>query len=128
VDKRHKLIRKSAVTHAAVVDNTVFEALLEPSNTSRNVDADRGYPSIEPDVMPKQAGWRVHIQRQGHARKVSPTLVATQPPYRHTACPHRAGVWHFGANGWKAGALHGHCLYDFCFAIFFLKESGLAPF
>lgn len=47
VDKRCKLIRKLAVTHAAVADTSVFEALLDPTNTSRDVYADGGYPSIE---------------------------------------------------------------------------------
>jgi hypothetical protein len=29
VDKRYKLLRKVAVTHAAVADTTVFESLLD---------------------------------------------------------------------------------------------------
>jgi len=45
VDKRCKVIRKMAVTNAAVADTSVFEELLDPSNTSRDVYADRGYPS-----------------------------------------------------------------------------------
>ena len=63
VDKRCKLIRKIAVTHAAVADTTVFETLLDASNTSGGVYADRGYPSIEREASLKQAGWPVHIQR-----------------------------------------------------------------
>jgi hypothetical protein len=47
VDKRCKVIRKLAVTHAAVSDSTVFKLLLDPNNTSRDVYADRGYPSAE---------------------------------------------------------------------------------
>ncbi len=40
--KSRTLIRKLAVTHAAVSDSTVFETLLDPSNTSRDVYADSG--------------------------------------------------------------------------------------
>jgi len=69
VDKCCKLIRKIAITHAAVADTTVFEDLLDLSNTSRDVDADRGYPSIEREARLKHPGWRVHIQRRGHATK-----------------------------------------------------------
>ncbi|HEY6054345.1 MAG TPA: transposase, partial [Gaiellaceae bacterium] len=35
VDKRYKVIRKVIITHAAVADTTVFEDLLDTSNTSR---------------------------------------------------------------------------------------------
>ncbi|GGY35852.1 hypothetical protein GCM10007387_17630 [Pseudoduganella albidiflava] len=47
IDKRCKLIRKIAVTHAAVADTKDFETLLNASNTSRDVYAHRSYPSIE---------------------------------------------------------------------------------
>jgi IS5 family transposase len=69
VDKRYKLIRKMAVTNAAVADTTVFEALLDPGNTSNTVYADRGYPSAERESALKQVGWHVDIQRRGHAPK-----------------------------------------------------------
>lgn len=55
-DKRCKLIRKIAITHAAVADTTVFEDLLDLSKTSRGVYADWGYPSIEREISLKQAG------------------------------------------------------------------------
>ncbi|WP_413671397.1 transposase [Massilia cellulosiltytica] len=69
VDKRCKLIRKIPITRAAVADTVVFEELLDPGNTSQNIYADRGYPSIEWVTRLKQAGWRTHIQRRGHATK-----------------------------------------------------------
>src|SRR5471032_2109539 len=46
VGMRYKLPRKIVVTNAAVVDTTVFEPLLDRSNTSRDVYADRGYPVV----------------------------------------------------------------------------------
>jgi IS5 family transposase len=55
VDKRCKLIRKIAVTHAAVADTNVLEELLDPGNTSRDVYTDCGYLSIERDT-PVEAG------------------------------------------------------------------------
>ena len=67
VDKRCKLIRKIAIMHATVADTTVFEELLDLSNTSQDVYTDRGYRSIEREARLKQAGWRVHIQQPGHA-------------------------------------------------------------
>lgn len=36
---------------------------------SRDVYADRGYPTTEREATLKQAGWRVHIQRKGSATK-----------------------------------------------------------
>lgn len=65
----YKLMRKMAVTHAAVADTAVFESLLDRSNTSRDVYADRGYPTAEQEAKLKQAGWCVHIQRKGSATK-----------------------------------------------------------
>ena len=47
VDKRYQLMRKIAVTHASVADTTVFEPLLDRANSSRDVYADRGYPTAE---------------------------------------------------------------------------------
>jgi hypothetical protein len=109
VDKRYKLLRKMAVTHAAVADTTVFEALLDRTNTSRDLYADRGYPTAEREATLKQAGWRVHIQRKGSATKgISEAQKETQPSHRHTARPRRTRVWRAGANGRQVGALHGH--------------------
>ena len=85
MDKRYKLMRKIAVTHAAVADTTVFEPLLDRANTSGDVYADRGYPTAEREAKLKQDGWRVYpAQRQRHQRHRRYTKEA-QPPYRHTA-------------------------------------------
>lgn len=51
-----QLIRRIVVTHAAVADTNDFEELLDAGNTSRNVYADHGYPSIERETKLKQAG------------------------------------------------------------------------
>ena len=103
VDKRYKLIRKIAVTNAAVADTTVFEALLDPSNTSKSVYADRGYPSAERENALKQADWQVHIQRRGHATK---GISAAQKRRNRRIATPRARVEHvFGALAQMGGKL-----------------------
>nr|WP_217429963.1 transposase [Rugamonas rubra] len=109
MDKRYKLIRKIAVTNAAVADTTVFEALLDSSNTSKALYADRGYPSAERESALKQAGWQVHIQRRGYATKgISRREEAAQPQHRQAARPRRACVRRAGADGRKTRAMPGH--------------------
>ena len=139
VDKRCKLIRKIAVTHAAVADTNVFEELLDPGNTSRDVYADRGYPSIERETRLKQAGWRVHIQRRGHATK---GISETQKRRNRAIATPRARVEHvFGALAQMGGklvrclgivrttfVLHLKAASYNLKRLVFLKEHGLAPF
>jgi IS5 family transposase len=139
VDKRCKLIRKLAVTHAAVADTTVFEELLDTTNTSRDVYADRGYPSAEREHNLNQAGWRVHIQRKGTAKRA--ISEAQKQRNRRIATP-RARVEHvFGALAQMGGklvrclgivrttlTLHLKAAAYNLKRLVFLKESGMKPF
>lgn len=139
VDKRYKLMRKISVTHAAVADTTVFESLLDPGNTSRDVYADRGYPTAEREAKLKQAGWRVHIQRKGSATK---GISDTQKKRNRRIATPRARVEHvFGALAQMGGKLvrcMGIVRVTFILhlkaasynlkRLVFLKEGGLAPF
>ena len=103
VDKRYKVIRKVIITDAAVADTTVFEDLLDTKNTSRDVYADRGYPSAQREADLKQAGWRAHIQRKGTARKA---ISATQKKRNRRIATPRARVEHvFGALAQMGGKL-----------------------
>lgn len=68
-DVRHKLARKSVVTDAAVHDTNHFEDLLDESNTSREVSADKGYVDGAREVRLQKAGWRVKIQRKAKPGK-----------------------------------------------------------
>ncbi|WP_426197688.1 IS5 family transposase [Massilia sp. DWR3-1-1] len=103
IDKRHKLVRKVIITNAAVSDSVVFEALLDPNNTSRDVYADRGYPSAEREATLTAAGWRVQIQRKGSANK--PISETQKQRNRRIATP-RARVEHvFGAMRHMGGKL-----------------------
>lgn len=135
----YKLMRKMAVTHAAVADTTVFESLLDQTNTSRDVYADRGYPTTEREAKLKQAGWRVHIQRKGSA--VKGISDRQKKRNRRIATP-RARVEHvFGALAQMGGklvrcmgivrvtlALHLKAASYNLKRLVFLKEGGLAPF
>ncbi|MCU6499178.1 transposase [Rugamonas sp. A1-17] len=139
VDKRYRLLRKIAVTHAAVADTTVFESLLDRTNTSRDVYADRGYPAAERETTLKQAGWHVHIQRKGSATKG--ISEAQKKRHRRIATP-RARVEHvFGALAQMGGrlvrwmgivritfVLHLKAASYNLKRLVFLMEGGLAPF
>lgn len=97
------MIRKVVITDAAVADTTVFEDLLDTCNTSRDVYADRGYPSAQREAGLKQAGWRAHIQRKGTARKA---ISATQKQRNRRIATPRARVEHvFGALARMGGKL-----------------------
>jgi transposase, IS5 family len=139
VDKRHKLIRKVIITDAAVADTCIFEDLLDPNNTSRDVYADRGYPSARREADLNQAGWRVHIQRKGTATKA---ISATQKRRNRGIATPRARVEHvFGALAQMGGKLvrcMGIVRTRFALNLkaasynlkrmVFLKERGLAAF
>lgn len=65
VDVRHKFIRKITTGTASEHDSTHFDEVLDDGNTSRDVYADKGYPSAEREAKLKSAGYRNHIQRKG---------------------------------------------------------------
>jgi len=65
VDKRYKVIRKIETGTASTHDSQHFETVLNVANTSRDVYADKGYPSAEREAKLKAAGYRNHIQRKG---------------------------------------------------------------
>lgn len=139
VDKRYKVIRKVIITNAAVADTTVFEDLLDDNNTSRDVYADRGYPSAQREAGLNKAGWRVHIQRKGTASKA---ISATQKQRNRRIATPRARVEHvFGALAQMGGKLvrcMGIVRTTFALnlkaasynlkRLVFLKERGLAAF
>jgi IS5 family transposase len=64
VDRRCKLIRKLKVSTASEHDTHHLEDVLDASNTSRDVDLDKGYIDAEREARLTQAGWRLHIQRK----------------------------------------------------------------
>jgi IS5 family transposase len=68
-DVRHKVVRKVVVTDAAVHDTNHFEDLLDETNTSREVSADKGYVDGEREARLTAAGWRVKVQRKAKRGK-----------------------------------------------------------
>lgn len=69
VDKRYKVIRKIETDTASTHDSQHFDAVLDPSNTSRDVYADKGYPGAEREARYKADGYRNHIQRKGQRNR-----------------------------------------------------------
>ena len=69
VDKKYKLIRKIETDTARTHDSQHFDNVFDTANTSRDVYADRGYPSAEREAWLKENGFRSPIQRKGHRNK-----------------------------------------------------------
>ncbi|WP_041573906.1 IS5 family transposase [Xenorhabdus nematophila] len=69
VDAKYKVIRHIATGTASAHDSQFFEAVLDRSNTSRDIYADKGYASQTREQALKEQGYRVHIQRKGLRNK-----------------------------------------------------------
>lgn len=65
VDAKHKLIRKHAVTDAAVHDSQVIEDVLDDGNTNKGVYADSAYRSRKISDSLIGRGYRDRIHRKG---------------------------------------------------------------
>ena len=103
VDVKSKLIRDYEVTDASVHDSHVFEALLDDSNTSRDVWADSAYRSEEKLEHLKEQRYREHLQRKGCRNK---KLTAWERQGNRTRSRIRSRVEHvFGVQAQKAGNL-----------------------
>jgi IS5 family transposase len=103
VDKRYKVIRKIETDTASTHDSQHFDAVLDPANTSRDVFADKGYPSAERETKLKAAGYRNHIQRKGQRNH---PLSDCQERRNRRIAKTRARVEHvFGAIAQMGGKL-----------------------
>lgn len=69
VDNKYKLIRKVETDTASTHDSQHFDNVIDTGNTSRDVYADRGYPSEAREAQLARGGLRTRIQRKGHANK-----------------------------------------------------------
>lgn len=87
VDKRHKFIRQIVTDTASTHDSQHFEAIMDSANTSRDVCADRGYPSEEREAWLKANGYRNRIQRKRHRNK---PLSEAQQRHNHRIAKTRA--------------------------------------
>jgi IS5 family transposase len=70
-DRRWGFIRRLEVTPDSVSDTRVFETIVDETNTSRDVYADRGYAKAAREVALREQGYRDRIQRKGQADRPS---------------------------------------------------------
>ena len=103
VDVKHKFIREYAVTSANIHDSNVFEELLDPNNTSKDVWADSAYRSQNTVENLQSNGYREHLQRKGsRGRKLS----NREQQGNRTRSKIRSRVEHiFGVQAQRAGNL-----------------------
>jgi IS5 family transposase len=103
IDAKHKLIRDYEVTSASVHDSEVFETLLDPTNSSRDVWADSAYRSREKVAVLSEKGYRTHLQRKGCRYR---PLTERERRGNHTRSKIRSRVEHvFGIQAQRAGTL-----------------------
>jgi transposase, IS5 family len=102
-DVKYKLIRRYAVSSAEVHDSNVFEELIDPANTSRDIWADSAYRSQERITDLQELGYREHIQRKGCRNK---KLTDWEKQGNRTRAKIRSRVDHiFGVQAQRAGTL-----------------------
>ena len=94
-DKRYKLVRKIKVSTASEHDTLHFEDVLDPSNTNRNILADKGYIDGAREERLSKQGWRMHIQRKGTKDK---PISETQQRRNHRIAKTRARIEHVFAG------------------------------
>lgn len=103
VDKKYKIIQKIETGTASVHDSQHFDAVFDPGNTSRDVYADRAYPSKARAAILKAQGFRNQIQRKGQRNR---PLSACQKRRNRRIAKTRARVEHvFGAIEQMGGKL-----------------------
>lgn len=68
-DRRWGFIRQHEVSAANVHDSQHFETILDSGNTGRTIRADSAYADRAREAALKGQGYRVDIQRKGHATK-----------------------------------------------------------
>lgn len=103
VDKKYKFIRQLETDTASTHDSQHFEKVFDAGNTSRDVYADRGYPSEEREAWLQANGMRNQIQRKGQRNK---PLSECQQRRNQRIAKTRARVEHvFGAIEQMGGKL-----------------------
>ena len=68
-DRKHKLIRGYEITHAAVHDSQVFNKLLDPKNTGKQVWADSAYRSEQSDKELRGLKLKNEIHYKGYRNR-----------------------------------------------------------
>ena len=98
VDVKHKVIRRFAVSDAALNDRRALESVLDEDNTSRALWADANYRSRQQQARLRELGYRSHIQQQGQANR---PLTERQKVANHLRSKTRIRVEHvFAQQSW----------------------------
>ena len=101
IDRRHKLVRRYAVSAASVHDSQKLEDVLDPDNTASGVWADSAYRSKESEEMLAERAMKSHIHRRGNRGK---PLDPRQEAANKTRSKVRARVEHvFGTQHTSMG-------------------------
>ncbi len=88
------------MTSASVHDSNVFEELLDPNNSSRDVWADSAYRSEDTTNWLQSNSFREHLQRKGtRSRKFDPMGAAGKPDRSENTIPGGAYFRGPGATG-----------------------------
>ena len=95
IDRRHKLVRRYAVSTAAVHDSQKLDDVLDANNTASGVWADSAYRSQETEEKLAARGMTSHIHRRGSRNK---PLTARQEAANKTRSKVRARVEHVFGN------------------------------
>ncbi len=95
IDRRHKLVRRYAVSTASVHDSQKLEDVLDANNTASGVWADSAYRSQEIEEKLAEQGLKSHIHRREHRGK---PLTARQEAANKTRSKVRARVEHVFGN------------------------------
>ena len=91
IDRKYKVIRKIETDTASRHDSQHFDNVFDTGNTSKEVYADRGYPSKGREAWLKENGYRNQIQRKGSSNK---PLSECQQRRNHRIAKTRARVEH----------------------------------
>ena len=95
IDRRHKLVRRYAVSTAAVHDSQKFDDVLDANNTAGGVWADSAYRSAGIEEKLAERDLKSHIHRRGSRNK---PLTARQEAANKTRAKVRARVEHVFGN------------------------------
>ena len=95
IDRRHKLVRRYAVSSASVHDSQKFDDVLDANNTASGVWADSAYRSQETEEKLAARGMTSHIHRRGSRNK---PLTKRQEAANKTRSKVRARVEHVFGN------------------------------
>lgn len=99
VDVKHKVIRRYAVSDAAINDRHLLQEVLDEDNSSKALWADANYRSRDQEASLQEHGYRSHIQRQGQANK---PLSERQKGANHKRSKIRIRVEHvFAQQSWN---------------------------